>query len=269
MKPDVSSHLKSIKVVDSHVHPIRGLTSGETLIKEMDVARISKAVLLALDLDPDIFDTNLKLKDETIDDLFDYKDFADLNVNNHIETELASGTGRSYGLELSVKKKRGLFNGWVSDTLSRTERQVDEINNGEWYLSNLDKTHDLSIVGIFDLNDRHSISINFNYATGRPTTAPIGSYLNERGLNVPIYSERNQLRIPDFHRLDISYTIGQGYNRSKKIETSWSFSIYNVYGRKNPYSVYFVQKPFNPPTANRFSVLGSVFPSISFNIELR
>jgi hypothetical protein len=204
-----------------------------------------------------------------MDHLIEYKDFADLNVNNHIETELASGHGRSYGLEVSVKKKRGLFNGWISYTLSRTERQVDEINNGEWYLSNLDKTHDVSIVGIFDFNERHSITINFNYATGRPTTAPIGSYLSENGLNIPIYSERNEFRIPDFHRLDISYTVGQGYNKSKRIKTSWSFSIYNLYGRKNPYSVFFVQKPFNFPTANQFSVLGSVLPSISFNIELQ
>jgi len=133
----------------------------------------------------------------------------------------------------------------------------------------LDKTHDISLIGIFEFNERHSLSINFNYATGRPTTAPIGSYLNENGLIIPVYSERNQLRIPDFHRLDISYTVGQGYNKSKRIKTSWSFSIYNLYGRKNPYSVFFVQKPFGFPTANRFTVLGSVFPSISFNIELQ
>jgi len=205
----------------------------------------------------------------SMDDIIEYRDFADLNVNDHIETELASGKGRSYGLELSIKKKRGAFNGWISYTLSRTDRQVEEINNGDWYLSNLDKTHDISLIGIFEFNERHSLSINFNYATGRPTTAPIGSYLNENGLIIPVYSERNQLRIPDFHRLDISYTVGQGYNKSKRIKTSWSFSIYNLYGRKNPYSVFFVQKPFGFPTANRFTVLGSVFPSISFNIELQ
>ena len=216
-----------------------------------------------------LWETSVEGYYRSMDHLFDYKDFAELNVNDHIETELASGKGRSYGLELSIKKKRGPFNGWISYTLSRTERQVKEINHGDWYLSNLDKTHNISLVGIFEFNERHSLAINFNYATGRPTTAPIGSYLNENGLIIPIYSDRNQIRIPDFHRLDISYTVGQGYNKSKKIKTSWSFSIYNLYGRKNPYSVFFVQKPFNFPTANRFSVLGSVFPSISFNIELK
>ena len=216
-----------------------------------------------------LWETSIEGYYRSMDDIIEYKDFADLNVNDHIETELAAGRGRSYGLELSIKKKRGSFNGWISYTLSRTERQVEEINNGDWYLSNLDRTHDISMVGIFEINERHSFAINFNYATGRPTTAPISSYLNENGLIIPIYSDRNQLRIPDFHRLDISYTVGQGYNKSKKLKTSWSFSIYNLYGRKNPYSVFFVQKPFDFPTANRFSVLGSVFPSISFNIELQ
>lgn len=216
-----------------------------------------------------LWETGIEGYFRTMDQLTDYKDFADLNVNDHLETELASGQGRSYGLELSIRKKRGLFNGWLSYTLSRTERQVDAINSGEWYPSNLDKTHDVSLVGIFDFNQRHSISISFNYATGRPTTAPIGSYLNEDGLVIPVYSQRNEFRTPDFHRLDLSYTIGQGYNKSKKVRTSWSFSIYNLYGRKNPYSVFFVQKPFNFPTANRFAVLGSVFPSVSFNIEIQ
>jgi hypothetical protein len=216
-----------------------------------------------------LWETSIEGYYRLMDHLFDYKDFADLNVNHHLETELASGQGRSYGLELSIKKKRGLFNGWLSYTLSKTERQVDEINHGEWYLSSQDKTHDISLVGIFDFNERHSITINFNYATGRPTTAPVGNFLNENGLNIPIYSERNEFRIPDFHRLDVSYTVGQGYNRSRKVKTSWSFSIYNLYGRKNPYSVFFVQKPFNFPEAKRFSVLGSVLPSISFNIEFQ
>lgn len=216
-----------------------------------------------------LWETSIEGYYRLMDDLYDYRDFADLNVNDHLETELASGRGRSYGVELSLKKKRGLLNGWLSYTLSRTERQIDEINNGNWYLSNLDRTHDISLVGIFEFNERHSLTFNFNYATGRPITAPIGSYRNENGLIIPIYSDRNELRIPDFHRLDISYTVGQGYNRSKKIKTSWSFSVYNLYGRKNPYSVFFTQKPFNPPVANRFSVLGSVFPSIAFNIEIQ
>ena len=109
----------------------------------------------------------------------------------------------------------------------------------------------------------------FNWASGRPTTAPLGSYTVDNGLVIPIYSDRNQVRIPDFHRLDISYTVGQGYRVDKKVKTSWSFSVYNVYARKNPYSVFFIQKPFDFPSANRFAVLGSIFPSISFNIEIQ
>ena len=216
-----------------------------------------------------LWETSVEGYYRSISDLIEFRDFADLNVNANIETELIYGKGRSYGMEFSIKKKRGLFNGWLSYTLSRTERQVDEINQGEWYLSSLDKTHDISLVGIFDFNERHSVTINFNYATGRPTTAPVGSYLNENGLIIPVYSARNEFRIPDFHRLDISYTVGQGYNRSKRIKTSWIFSIFNLYGRKNPYSVFFVQRPFNFPTANQFTVLGSILPSVTFNIEFQ
>ncbi len=217
----------------------------------------------------DTWETSVEAYFRDVKDIIDYRDFADLNVNSHLETELVAGKARAYGLELSVKKQKGNFTGWLSYTLSRTERKIDEINNGRWYLSNFDKTHDISLVGVFQISMRQSFTVNFNYATGRPTTAPVGSYTDENGLIIPVYSQRNQLRVPDFHRLDISYTIGKGYNRSKKVKTSWSFSIYNLYGRKNTYSVFFVQKPFNFPTANRFAVLGSIFPSISFNIEIQ
>lgn len=215
------------------------------------------------------WETSIEAYYRSISNQFDYKDFAEINVNEHLETELVTGRGRAYGLELSVKKQQGNFNGWLSYTLSRTERQIEGINHGNWYLSNLDKTHDVSLVGIFQIDERQTFTINFNYATGRPTTAPVGTYRNENGLIIPVYSQRNQLRIPDFHRLDIGYTVGQGYNRSRRVKTSWSFSVYNLYGRRNAYSVYFIQKPFDFPTANRFSVLGSIMPSISFNIEFK
>ena len=217
--------------------------------------------------DDNNWETSVETYYRSIDQLFDYKDFASLTVNEHIETELLGGKGRSYGMELSLKKKRGILHGWVSYTLSRTERLVAGINKGNWYPSNFDKPHDLSLVLNLQPTKRHTITFNFNYSTGRPSTPPVARYQADNGLIIPVYAERNQLRIPDYHRLDIAYTIGQGYNRTKKFKTSWTVSLYNVYGRRNAFSVFFTQSPFNEPTANRLSVLGSVFPALTFNFE--
>ncbi len=215
------------------------------------------------------WETSLELYYRHIDRLFDYRDFAELTANEHLETELLAGRGRAYGLELSLRRTAGQVTGWLSYTLSRTERQVEGINQGEWYPANFDKPHDLSLVITYQPSQKHSFSINFNYSTGRPATAPLGTYTLPEGLPVPDYSERNQFRIPDYHRLDIAYTLGQGYKRDKRFRTSWTFSVYNVYGRRNPYSVYFVQQPFNYPSTRRLSILGGVFPSVTFNFEWR
>ncbi len=214
-----------------------------------------------------LWETSLEVYYRDIDELFDYQDFAELNANTHIETELLPGIGRSRGIELSIKKKKGKVHGWISYTLSKTELKVEGINNGMWYNSNFDKPHDISLVSIFQPNQRHSISLNFNYGSGRPITAPVGIIRTDNGFAFPIYSDRNQLRIPAYHRLDLAYTIGQGYNMKKKFKTSWTFSIYNVYGRKNAFSVFFEQRSFGEPKAKKFSILGSAFPSITFNFQ--
>ena len=215
-----------------------------------------------------LWETSVEVFYRSMDQLFDFIDFADLAVNEHIETELREGTGRAYGLELSVKKKEGTVNGWLSYTYSRSERQVLGINNGEWYVSNFDIPHNLSFILNYQPNQRNTFTVNFNYSTGRPTTFPIGNFETIRGAVVPIYSDRNQLRIPDYHRLDLAYTLGQGYNKTKKIKTSWTISVYNVYGRRNAFSLYYTQAPFQGVQANRLSILGSALPSITLNIEL-
>ncbi|MEZ5045118.1 MAG: TonB-dependent receptor [Saprospiraceae bacterium] len=202
-----------------------------------------------------------------IDDLFDYQDFADLTVNDFLETELLKGIGRAYGLEVSVKKKQGRINGFFSYTLSKTEKKIEGINNKNWFPSSFDKPHDLSFLLNIQANQRNTLTFNFVYGTGRPTTAPIASYREANGLIVPIYSDRNQLRIPDYHRLDLAYTMGQGYNLTKKFKTSWTVSLYNVYSRQNAFSVFFTQKPFQSPIANKLSILGNIFPALTFNFE--
>ena len=214
-----------------------------------------------------LWETSVELYGRRIDALYDYKDFANLIMNPNIETELLSGEGRTYGAEFSVKKKEGELNGWISYTLSRAERQIPGINDGNWYPSNFDKTHVFAIVLNWQPNRRNTLTANFNFSTGRPTTPPIGTYFTPEGITVPVYADRNALRIPDYHRLDLAYTIGKGYKKDKKVQTSWTFSVYNVYGRKNAFSVYYTQAAFGRTQANQLSILGSAFPAVTLNFE--
>lgn len=217
--------------------------------------------------------TSLEFYYRDITQLVDFKDFAQLLANPSIETELLEGEGRNYGLELSIKRKVGRWNGWLGYTYSKTERKVEAtptteaVNQGRWYPSNFDKPHDLTIVAACQVNRRNTISINFTYNTGRPVSAPIGKYTVENGINIPNYSERNQFRIPDYHRLDVSWTLETNHRKNKNLESSWTFSIYNVYGRRNSYSVFFRQAPFQNPQAFSLSVLGSVFPALTYNFK--
>ncbi|NJB86893.1 hypothetical protein GGR26_002670 [Lewinella marina] len=204
-----------------------------------------------------------------IDQLWDYRDFADVIVNPQLETEIRIGEGCAYGLELSGKKKVGEINGLVSYTLSRTERQVAGINGGDYYSSNFDKPHNFVLTFNWNPNQRNTLTANFTYGTGRPITAPVGNYRVDNGLLVPVYTARNSLRIPDYHRLDLAYTLGKGYNQKRTVQTSWTVSLYNVYARKNAFSVYYTQSADQTNVANRLAVLGTVFPAITLNIETR
>ncbi len=218
--------------------------------------------------DDNLWETSLEVYGRKVDELFDFKDFADLIVNDHLETELLPGEGRAAGVELSVKKKDGPLNGWLSYTFSRSERLVQGINNDEWYPSNFDKTHDVSLILNIQPNRRNTFTINFSYSTGRPTTPPLGNYITENGLVVPIYSQRNQFRIPDYHRLDLAYTLGKGYKKDKRLQTSWTISVYNAYARRNAYSVFFTQAAFRQAQANKLAVIGSAIPSLTLNFEI-
>lgn len=201
-----------------------------------------------------------------IDQLWDYRDFARLLVNESLETEILNGKGRAYGLELSLKTTRSLMNGQLSYTWSRAERQIAGINRGAWYPSNFDKPHNISLLVNYQPSQRHSLTFNFTYSTGRPTTAPLSNYRLSNAVIVPVYSLRNQLRIPDYHRLDVSYTVGRGYNKRKTLKASWNISVYNVYARKNAFSVFFTPGPGLETVANRLAILGSVFPAVTINI---
>lgn len=201
--------------------------------------------------------------------IYDYKDYAELFVNPHIETELLKGIGETKGIEFSMKKNKGVFNGFVSYTYSSTKYKIEGINKGDWYFANYDQPHNVSLVLNLQPIEKTTFTANFTFRSGRPTTAPISSYVTFDGVYVPIYSERNELRIPNTHRLDLSANFGKTHNRSAKLKTSWTFTIYNVYARKNPFSVFYNRsiKDVPTPQANRLAIIGTIFPSLSFNIE--
>ncbi len=202
------------------------------------------------------------------DNLLDYKDGAELLLNSTLETELLSGEGRAYGLELSVKKNKGAITGWISYTLSRSERRVPRINDDEYYPSNYDKTHDLSVTAAWQINERWKLSSNFAFATGRPITYPESRYVFD-GITVPHYGNRNGARTPDYHRLDIGLQLNPKKNKNRRWQSSWDFGVYNAYARKNAYSIFFRQNEDNPleTEAVRLSIFGSVLPYATYNFS--
>jgi len=203
-----------------------------------------------------------------------FKDGADLILNETIETEILQGIGRAYGSELLLRKPDGDFRWWISYTLSKSETKIhgeseeETINGGEYFPSDFDKTHDASMVGIYALSERWSFSGTFNYSTGRPVTFPASKYVYD-GVIVPNFTQRNQGRLSDYHRLDFSATRNNKVKEGKKWISSWTFSVYNIYGRRNAYSYLFRQSQSNPLQTEiiRYSILGTVIPSVSYNFK--
>lgn len=195
----------------------------------------------------------------------DYKDGADINTVPDIESELLFGKGRAYGLELLLKKKKGKLTGWIGYTISKTERKIAGINKGQWYNAKQDRTHDLTMVGIYSLTPRWTLSGTFIYTTGNAVTFPTGKYILNNMVMYQ-YGNRNADRMPATHRLDIGAT----YERPSKgrYQSSWSFGLYNVYGRQNPYSITFKENKVNPQKID--AVQTSLFqwiPSVTYNFK--
>ncbi|MBR8536365.1 TonB-dependent receptor [Carboxylicivirga sediminis] len=202
---------------------------------------------------------------KTMNNISDYKDGTQVMLNEDIESYVLQGEGRSFGLELYLKKKYGNFTGWISYTLSNTENKIDGINNGQWYSSSYDKTHDVSIVSSYQLSTRLSVSANWIFYTGNAVTFPSGKYEFD-GNQVPYYTERNGYRMPDYHRLDLNIHLeGKG---KRRINSSWDFSLYNLYNRMNAYTINFRENETNPniTEAVKLSLFGIV-PSVTWNFK--
>jgi len=226
-----------------------------------------------------MFEVSAEVYYKDMRNLLDYRDGAELLLNDNLETELLQGDGTSFGLELMLEKVKGRLTGWIAYTLSKTEMQVDGfqvgdyygaangINNGNPYPSNWDKTHDISIVALYEISRKWDVSATFIFVTGRPATYPNGRYYWD-GKLIPDYQARNQDRIPNTHRLDLSATFIPS-RVGKRWKHSFSFGVYNLYGRKNPYSVYFKQDADNPASSGAYqlSIVGIPVPFITYNFN--
>ena len=195
----------------------------------------------------------------------DYRNGAQLIANENVESQLLFGKGRAYGLELFFKKRTGKLTGWISYTLSRTELQIDGINQNQWYPAKQDRTHDISIVGIYQASPKWVLSATWVYYTGNAVTFPSGKY-GVAGLTAFYYTERNGYRMPAYHRMDVAATL-QG-RKTKKFESSWTFSVYNVYGRENAYSIIFQNDPNDPSKTQAVQyALFRFIPSVTYNFK--
>ncbi len=218
-----------------------------------------------------IWQFSVDLFHRDINRIYDYKDFANLILNNHLETELLQGKSRASGLEVLIEKSQPGWNGWLAYTYSKSENSIpgelfgESINNGEWYNSNYNQPNNVSLVVNRDIGKNKFFSFNFIYKTGRPFTGVESNFVTNN-IVVPIYSERNKYRIPDYIRLDLAF----GYTSViRRLKDKFTFSIYNALGRDNAYSVFY-RKAFDNsivPFSYKLSVLGRSFPSITYSVN--
>lgn len=208
-----------------------------------------------------------------IGDYLNYRSAAVLLMNSHLETDVISTKGRAYGLELQVKRPTGRVNGWVSYTFARSQLRQDDnrvampLNDGKWYPSEYDRPHEVKAVLNLKFTERYSLSSNFNYATGRPTTLPAGKYYDSNSRKyMPYYTDRNKYRIPDFIRLDLAFNIEPTHKLTSFLHTSFSIGVYNALARRNAYNIYYVTEG-NDIKGYKLSVFGTAIPYVSLNIR--
>lgn len=216
-------------------------------------------------------ETSVEFYYKKIKDYLDYKPGAKLVLNHHVETDVINTKGKAYGMELMIKKNSGKLNGWISYTYSRILLQMDDstvstpVNGGKWYPANYDKPNDITAVGNFKVNHRFSLSMNVTYSTGRPITLPVGRFYYAGSQRV-LYADRNSYRIPAYFRTDFSMNIDGNYKVKQKTHNSWTIGVYNITGRRNPYSVYYISEA-GQVRGYKLSIFGSATPFVNFNIR--
>lgn len=272
----------SIKASANNTFQYIHTLSNNTTVSPIDIWKLSdnfiepqQAIQVSLGLyknfDVNAYELSLEGFYKWQKNTLDFKTGADIQLNEFIETEVLQGSGRAYGVELLFKKNQGDLSGWLGYTYSRSFFKLDSqfleerVNDGEFFPSNYDKPHDVSLVLNYKLSQRISVSSNFLYQTGRPVTFPTGNFQFNGGEFVQ-YSDRNQFRIPDYYRLDLGFNFEGNHKKNKLAHSFWSLSVYNALGRNNPYSVFFVNDN-GEIKALQSSIFNIPVPSITYNIS--
>jgi hypothetical protein len=211
------------------------------------------------------YETSAEIYYKTMDNVIDYRNNADFGAAETIEGQIVQGKGWAYGLELFAKKKTGKVNGWIGYTISRTFRRFEEINGGDAFPAKYDIIHDISIVAIYDISKRVSLSSTWVFNTGNAVTFPSGKYEID-GQIAGYYTEKNGYRMPSYHRMDLGLTL---YGKPRKrYESNWNFSVYNVYFRDNAYSIAFRRKAGDPEASEAVQItLFKFVPSVTYNFK--
>ncbi len=202
--------------------------------------------------------------------VLDYKPGATLSMNPHLADDLLPVYGRAYGVEAMIKKTTGKLTGWMSYSYSRSRYRemeyhgTETLSNGNWYNAPYDKPHEFKLVANWAITHRYSLSANLDYSTGRPVTIPVGKYYLG-GTYRLAYSERNAYRIPDYFRLDLAFNIDPGHYKKAWVHTTFTIGVYNVTGRKNPYSVFFKANPSGYVQGYMLTVFGTQVPYVNIN----
>lgn len=260
----------SFNRMNQYLHMLSSSTSGlptDTWMPSTALVEPSVTNQYALGLFKNFKDNNYEFSIETyykgMQNVTDYEDGTTVILNEDIEAYILQGEGRSYGAEFYIKKKYGKFTGWLSYTLSKTEKKIDGINDGEWYNSYYDKTHDISIVSSLQVSKRVALSANWVFYTGNAVTFPTGSYEFD-GITYPYYTSRNEDRMPNYHRMDISMHLDS--KNKRRVKSSWDFSIYNIYNRKNAYSITFEENDSGDTEAVKTYLFGMI-PTVTWNFK--
>lgn len=209
---------------------------------------------------------------KAINNILDFKDGADLILNDQLETDLLQGKGEAYGVETSIAKNLGRLTGSINYTYSRSLRTIngpypeERINNGSTYASNFDQPHIINLVWKYNISRRYFFTGNFTYHSGRPVTTPLSGFLVDN-IKVASFSERNQYRIPDYHRLDIAFVLEGNHKRKKFWDGTWTLSFYNLYARRNPYTVFFEDDGNGFLRPYQLSIIGTIVPSLSYSFK--
>ncbi|SFH11966.1 TonB-dependent receptor [Pedobacter insulae] len=276
-KPDLS-----VKAAYNTLRQYIHLLSNTTAIAPTDVWKLSDPnikpqfgdqVSLGLykNFETQGYETSVEVYYKKLKDFLDYRSGANLVLNQHIETDLISTKGKAYGIEFLIKRNYGKLNGWMSYAYSRTQLKMDDItigplvNRGEYYPANYDKPHAFNFTGNYRFKHRYNLSLNLTYSTGRPITLPIAKF-NYGGSERVYYADRNANRIPDYFRSDVSFNIEGNHKVHQRLHNSYTIGFYNLTGRKNPYSVYYVQEG-GVISGYKLSIFASVIPFINYNIK--